>query len=138
MYFYVYNGQLYWGRHQILAPHRNVLTWIFRNKPMKLSHKYISSSRTFMAFKSPGSFSNRVEYTVCMYNSNLPGSAVHHLIQISEGFCYFIDDYGHKTIVASTDKNEKNRQEFKNMFKNRLKEYKGRYFLPINKHSNYA
>lgn len=137
MYFYVYNGQLYWGRHQILAPHRNVLTWIFRNKPVKACRMYLTGKESFIATSSTDSKIGRAAYTVMIHTPNNNNGYVGLKFFVEEGYCYYISD-GVLSLCASTDKNETNRQQFKRTFKNRLKEYKGRYFLPIDKHSNYA
>jgi len=132
MYFYVYNGKVYWGRHQILPPHRSCLTWIFRNKPVKLNRLYLSGKYSFITIPTtqPG------KYAILLSYPDLNNRGDFQVFQVVEERCYFVDKHGFRE-CGGTDLHQKARQEFKNMFKNRLNEYKGRYFLPIDKQSKY-
>lgn len=133
MYFYVYNGQIYWGRHQILPPHRNVMTWIFRNKPVRFNRIYISGNISFIAV--PALQSGR--YMILLSHPELNEKGDYQVYQIVEGRCFLADKNGFRE-CGGTERHDTARWEFKNMFKNRLKEYRGRYFLAIEKHSRYA
>lgn len=137
MYFYVYNGRLYWGRYQNITPHRNVYTWIFRNKPVRIKRIYITGQESFFAIASSESQFGCDVYTLMISSPGNFGDGSFRSVTIKEGYCYHLNNGGW-SMAASTGKNETNRQQFKRTFKNRLREYKGRYFLPIEKHSNYA
>lgn len=137
MYFYIYKGQLYWGRYQNISPHRNFHTWIFRNKPAEPGRVYLTGQESFVATPSRLSKTKRAIYVVKVCGLSSLNDKTYLPFVIMEGFCYRLSGGG-LTVCGSTNKNEKTRQEFKNMFKNRLNEYKGRYFLPIEKNMNYV
>lgn len=136
MYFYIFEGKLYWGRHQNLPPHRNVHTWIFRNKPVKTCHMYMTGQDSFIVRHAESKL-GEASFNILISSPENFGNKIFTEVTIYEGYCYHLNTHGW-SIVASTDKNDINRTEFKNMFRNRLKEYRGRYFLPIDKHSRYV
>lgn len=132
MYFYVYDGQVYWGRHQSIPPHRHVTTWVFRNKPVKMNHLYISGSYSFQMVPYRIASKNNT-FTVLVRNPDVYDDDHYHPLFLEEGRCLFLSRDGFR-YAGSTEKHDKAREQFKNTFKNRLKEYAGRYFLPIDKH----
>lgn len=124
MYFYIYDEHLFWGRHQNLVTERHVQSWIFRNKPMRPNHWYISGDRSFMT--TGAGQSGHWIITICEKDKGV----LRPYILIRGHMYYFSDGEMHQT-----DPHEKSRWDTKNAFRNRLREYKGKYFLPFHKYA---
>lgn len=132
MYFYVFEGQVYWGRHQNLPPHRSLYTWIFRSKPVRLNRMYLSGENSFIVIPT----ADDQRFGVLLSLPGLNNRADYQIFQIEEGRCYTATSDGFKECHA-TRIHYHSREEFRNMFRNRMRQYRGRYFLSIDKFTNY-
>jgi hypothetical protein len=123
MYFYMYAGRLYWGRYGAMATQRNVYGWIFRNKTAIPGRIYISGPYVFRYKVGDfGLYQIFVSYRGGAEQSwFLPVESMFHL-----------KDGGTPYAV---DRHEEARALTARTFRNRLKEYKGKYFLPFHKHA---
>ena len=123
MYFYVYEGKFYWGRYQSIASELRHVGWIFRNKPAKLDHWYISGPYCFYITKGPlGHYNVSIIYQ----------SGQEHGYSLVPGIMYYLADGWN---LQTIDRHQEARALTMRSFRNRLKEYKGRYFLPFHKHA---
>lgn len=124
MFFYIYQKNFYWGRHQNLVTQRNVTGLIFRNKPAKLNHLYISGDYKFWVNRHLAGHKWHVHVTYkdgCERVFNLRPEELYQLI---DGWC-----------LNAPSQHDIMRAETRNAFRNRLNEYKGKYFLPFHKHA---
>lgn len=126
MYFYIYNGKVYWGRHQSIAPRRNSFSWIFRNKPMSEGRVYLSGGNIFTLLTEKDGNGRAI------IGLKLPRQIHAQTYKLTPGVCYHIGQTG--LIHQVESKHAEAMRHFKNAFRNRLNEYRGRYFLPIEKY----
>lgn len=123
MYFYVYKDKLYWGRYQLGSTRFNPNGWIFRNKPARLNHWYISGDYKFIVDRLAG-------YGLWIVHVSYKDGSLHNYSLVS-GRMYHLSEGWH---LSTIDRHQVARNDTERQFKNRLKEYRDRYFLPFHRH----
>lgn len=126
LYFFRHrNDNIYWGTFD--TQHGSPYIWLFRRRPMRANRWYVSGGNMFQTFwMAPTDWSTGG----WLLRVSSDGGKSFTTFGIEREDCYRVNN-GDVQLICNRSPQE--RLNFAAMFRNRMNEYRARYFMPLEK-----